>query len=235
MRLADMGPSMLVAAVLAMDALPSPLPVAPPPLVGETPERQETLELTAFRARVDPEGRVTFDDRGFVKLDAVAAALGLDGLLSELGIAPSGFGVGFDLTDVFLRWHGEDPYRYEKMKLLEETFEARFARKVEHTKRLVARALHDLPRYLAAVWSQEWPLEVRKLVLFELWDECAEAGDGAEEIVTGGGQARIFIEGFIRRELPAGSAGAFSEAELARLNHLRTSDAPFDPYARVRP
>jgi hypothetical protein len=68
----------------------------------------------------------------------------------------------------------------------------------------------------------------RKQGLFELWDDCAEAGD--PEVVAAVHAAGRMVIDFIRAHLPAGSAGAYTPAELAALARTRHSQAAFTPY-----
>ena len=81
-------------------------------------------------------------------------------------------------------------------------------------------------------------------MLFTLWDDCEEAtpeGPGATKSVEAtldqaradaGTKARKQIVAFIRDELPAGSADAYSSAELERLNASRQSRERFSPYRK---
>jgi hypothetical protein len=119
--------------------------------------------------------------------------------------------------------------RAEKQAFLEGTFEARLAMRADHGARVMRGALDELPAYLAAVWRYEpWSVRVRKRVLFELWDECAESGPA--NVVASARTARAVIVSFIRRKLPAGSRDAYPALELRQLNAKRTSAARFEPY-----
>jgi len=64
--------------------------------------------------------------------------------------------------------------------------------------------------------------------LFELWDECAETGD--PDLVAGGQAARRLVIGAIRARFPAGSATAFTPAEIAAFARSQQSKATFQPY-----
>ena len=59
-------------------------------------------------------------------------------------------------------------------------------------------------------------------------DEVSEEGD--PELVAAGAKVRQEILWFIQRRLPAGSADAYSRAELDALNAHRKSHARFEPY-----
>jgi hypothetical protein len=181
-----------------------------------------TYEERTFTARVDGEGRVAFNDKPSIQAHV---------LISPLFIAAYGT---FDATDILMRWLGEDPYQYQKAKFLERTFEERARMRKRHTRRTMERALHELPDYLADVWRyEEWSIDLRKRVLFALWDECAE--DGNPLMVRGGAEARAIIEGFVRAHLGPDSPHAFRADELVRLNALRTSQARFAPYPGAEP
>jgi hypothetical protein len=200
------------------ETMRSPMPSLPPPPVEDEgdgehagPGRIPTApnvtagfvtDVGTFVARVDPEGRVSFHDKGV-------------------------FASYASLT-IYGRFGGVSAPR-EKQAFLEDTFEERFAMRAEHGARVMEIAIEHLPRYLAAVWRyREWSLQTRKRILFELWDECAERGSAAE--LAAAGAARAIIIGFIRRRLPKGTAAAYSAAELARLNRQRSSKARFEPY-----
>jgi hypothetical protein len=141
-----------------------------------------------------------------------------------------GWSASFDLTDAIMRANGEDPYRYEKARFLEETFELRTA--MAETDRLerLDEAVRKLPERLALVWEYTvWTAAQRRRVLFDLWDECAEEGD--EPLLTASAAARKHIVGFIRSRLAAGTPDAYTADELATFKATRRSTARFDPYA----
>jgi hypothetical protein len=93
-------------------------------------------------------------------------------------------------------------------------------------------ALDDLPLYLFSIWTApRWSQTLKRRVLFELWDECAEdERDGNSLVVSGATEARGTIVEFIRLNLPEGSRDGFSREELAALNARRGSRRPFAPY-----
>jgi hypothetical protein len=196
--------------------LPSPMPSLPPPatageerhapgyVVTYREDGGYTAETATFRADVDPEGRVRFEEKSLR--------------------------VGFSSLTLFGRFgFSADPFAYEKKGFMEATFEERYGMRARHRAGVMEVALEHLPRYLAAVWRYEaWPLDTRKRVLFDLWDECAEWGN--PELVEGGQQARRIITAFVRRYLPEDSELGYSTQQLARLNNERTSAEPFRPY-----
>lgn len=208
-----------------------PEALAPPPSpvesgkLGERPSRalvdnldgSYSYDETGFSAHVDGEGRVTLEDKPGVRANL---------FISPLFLAAYGT---FDATDILMRWLGEDPYRYQKMMFLERTFDERARMRARYARENMEWALRELPEYLARIWEYErWPAELRRRVLFALWDECAE--DGNDLVVAGGAEARALIEGFVRSNLAPGSRDAFEPEELARLNSLRTSRRRFEPY-----
>jgi hypothetical protein len=103
------------------------------------------------------------------------------------------------------------------------------------------RALIGLGGHLSEIWHDPTlSLAARKRLLFDLWDECEAittpaltAYDAAR--VAGGMKARAKIEKFIRLVAPLGSAHAFSDAEIAYLNRVRTGVPAFHPYELPKP
>ena len=161
------------------------------------------MDAGTFRADVDPEGRVRFEDKSLW--------------------------VGAGSLTIFGRFGSLDPHHSEKRRFLEATFEQRLSMREKFATGAMDAALADLPRYLAAVWRADgWPLDTRKRVLFDLWDECAEWG--RPELVEGGREARRIITDFVRRYLPPGTDEAYTARELAALNNERTSAESFRPY-----
>jgi hypothetical protein len=75
-------------------------------------------------------------------------------------------------------------------------------------------------------------LAERRRILFLLWDEMAEPEDA--ERGWAGELARATIDAVIKSRLPAGAAGAYTDAELAGFNRERGKRIPFDPYAPPR-
>lgn len=176
-----------------------------------------TIERSGFTARIAADGTMSFDDRTF----------GV-GIASSPVTGPVGV-IQFDLTDIVMRWVGEDPYLYEKLSMLESTRPARQRLKARHDARVMREALDALPSYLGAIWSTDaWSIETRRAILFALWDEAAEGGNPL--VAEGGAEARRQITHFIAGVLPAGSPEAFTPAELAAYNARRMSAERFAPY-----
>lgn len=138
-------------------------------------------------------------------------------------------GGSFDLSDWAMRAAGRDPYWAAKLAFLDRTREARIGMATTHRAELLRNVPTIVRDHLTRAWAEPGlsPAQ-RRRALFELWDECAESGDDA--LVEAATSARTAVIGFIRGHLPAGSADAYSEAELAALNRGRQSRQPFAPY-----
>ena len=137
---------------------------------------------------------------------------------------------GFDLTDALMRGAGQDPYSAKKLAFMDATREerAQIARRRQAVD--LTDAVANLRGTLERIWRRgDLDAAARRRILFELWDECAERGTPDE--LAAAEAARQTIVGFIRRRLPRGSAGAYSEAELRALNARRESKRVFAPYA----
>lgn len=147
------------------------------------------------------------------------------------GIAPSVMGK-FDLTDRLMRAVGQNPYRYEQHRLAEETREERICRMKAVQQRNEREALFRLSDQLAAIWNESSPAELKRNLLFALWDECRD--DSPDAGAVSALAYRATIESFIRKHLPQGSALGFTSVELASLNRHRTSARTFDPYGMPR-
>ncbi|MGE0546917.1 MAG: hypothetical protein AB7O24_22385 [Kofleriaceae bacterium] len=134
----------------------------------------------------------------------------------------------FDVSDAFMRRHGQDPYASKKLKFLDSTRDERAQIGARHREKQLADAEQLVKRNLDRLWAQTPDPEARRQALFEMWDECAETGTA--DLVEAGTAARRMIIGFIRTRLPAGAAGAYSGDQLARLNRSKRSTAVFSPY-----
>jgi hypothetical protein len=134
---------------------------------------------------------------------------------------------GFDVTDAFMRGNGQDPYAAKKLAFLDATRDQRVQIGQRHRQEQLEHATEIMHKNLERAWSIVDPA-ARRRALFELWDECAETG--TNDLVTAGTAARTLVVGFIRSKLPAGSAHAYTDVELAELNRSRQSKATFAPY-----
>jgi hypothetical protein len=175
-------------------------------------------EHITFDANVERDGTIRFKDKGSSGVDEV--------LPLPIAIVVSGH---FDITEMLMRLHGEDPYRYEKTKIMEQTRDERAGMAVAARSERLKEAVARMPAYLDKVWSYKpWPAAQRRAALFALWEEVAE--DGPDEVVVTGKMVRATIVAFIRRRLPEGGADAFTRAEIDALNGRRTCKARFEPY-----
>jgi hypothetical protein len=164
-------------------------------------------EGPSFSARIAMDGHVSFDDH------SIRDFKGLSG--------------GFDLTDLAMKGHKQDPYRYEKEKFMENTQKLRGELTVRARKDRLESSLAALPAHLEQVWGDAGhSAHERRGVLFAMWREAAGSDD---EVGTAGRKARATIEAFIRERLPEGSVDAFTDEELRRFN-ARAGAVKFDPY-----
>lgn len=181
-----------------------PLP-APIEKSGELhPDGQGTKsEHRTFTMKVAPDGTVAIHDKPNVQLD--------------------GAGLSFDVNDALMRSHGIDPYASYKMKVLDETREERVAMGKQYRTQQLARSREIMNKNIARLIGSTTDTETIKQGLFELWDDCAEAGD--EEMIVAGRAAREQVIAYIRGKLP----DAYSPSDVERLNKLRRSHIPFAP------
>jgi len=137
----------------------------------------------------------------------------------------------FDFTDWIMRRHKQDPYSAAKLQFLDRTRAQRMRMAAVEKASNLRNAVFNLRRRLRAVWSDTRLSPARRrALLFELWDECAESGSA--NVRAAATRARATIVAFIRRQLPAGSVHAYTDAELKRLNAGKKSRALFAPYER---
>jgi hypothetical protein len=132
------------------------------------------------------------------------------------------FGGMADITAYLHRKYVGDPYASRKLKLLDDTREERIAMGTAHRAQQAVRSAEYMTRNLESLWAREHSPIARRAALFELWDECGEDDAGM--------RARVVVIGWIRAKLPAGSADAYTDEELAALEARRTSTVAFAPY-----
>ena len=137
-------------------------------------------------------------------------------------------GGGFDTTDWLMRRHGMDPYASKKLKFLDATRDERAQIGNRNRDQLLGHSARLMAQSLEALWKSRASLPERKEALFELWDDCAEAGSTSE--VNGAGDARKLVIAFIQLHLPAGGPDAYTPAELAAFAGHKQSKADFRPY-----
>jgi hypothetical protein len=99
----------------------------------------------------------------------------------------------FDLTDVYMRHHGEDPYQAEKADFLAATFEFRMQAAAQFQQSTTRIALAELPDRLEQIWADPGlGREEKRQVLFALRDETSDTPEGHD--------AWRIIDGFIREK-----------------------------------
>jgi hypothetical protein len=134
-----------------------------------------------------------------------------------------------EITDWVMRKVGMDPYQSDKLRWMDATREERSGIALVHRKKLLAKVDQLMKRHLDRLWARrDLDLAAKREALFELWDDGAEDGDTA--VVEAAERVRKQVIGFIRGHLPAGSAGAYSPAEIDAFNRRRTSRVRFAPY-----
>jgi hypothetical protein len=134
----------------------------------------------------------------------------------------------FDVTDAWMRSRGQDPYASKKLRVLDATRDERVQIGASYRREQLVHATQLVKVAADRVWGSGLDVAAKKRALFELWDDCAEAG--TPELVEAGQRARAFLVGFVNAKLPAGSESAFSRAELEQLNAHRRSRIVFAPY-----
>jgi hypothetical protein len=137
-------------------------------------------------------------------------------------------GGGFDVTDALMRRKKIDPYAAAKLKYLDSTRDERVQIGNRYRKQQLAQSAALMQKNLDALTASTADAVAKKQALFELWDDCAETG--SEALVEGGKAARALVIGYLRARFPAGSATAYTAAELERFNRRKASKATFEPY-----
>jgi hypothetical protein len=127
----------------------------------------------------------------------------------------------FDLTDELMRSLGKDPHALDKARFLSATFEFRIKLAIEERKRLMKKALDDLPAYLVDVWADtRYSPRERRRLLYELWVEMDRTPEGERAAKT--------IDDFIRRRLRCNGDGRYTRDELVAFRRSHP-DRPFIP------
>lgn len=136
------------------------------------------------------------------------------------------------------------PPRGAMSAFLERTFVFRLELARHEDARRCDAQQRALPGRLMAAWMEHAGApNRRKDAILELWDELQLPVAVPDELRAdvlqslqpsrerAAREARLQILEFVRRQAPAGSADAFSEAELAAINAGRVGEARFEPYA----
>lgn len=146
---------------------------------------------------------------------------------------PGGITPPLDLTDLALMARGEDPRAAVKRWFLRQTEDLRGEMAERYRKRSLARAPSKVNRNLARIWSDgRLSGPAKRLLLFRLWDECAEPfhEDDERPEAEVGLRTRDHIISFIRQKAPPGSPWAYTPGEIRILNGRRDSRQRFEPY-----
>ncbi len=173
-----------------------------------------------FKAKITRDGRIHFRNKRNVQLEGI----GLDAK-TKMPVLKG----RFDLTDAVMASFGEVLYPYRKLKLMDESREARAEMAQAYESEVLKAALFGYRKRLSELWkAPRYSLAERKRLLFLLWDECAEAGPTS--IVTTARAIRATTLHFIRKKLPPEHPQAYSDKELQLLNAKRQSTKRFRPY-----
>jgi hypothetical protein len=204
-----------------------------------------------FTASVNADGTVRFGDR-WGRDQHGKRMRGSGVALRSFG--PSGIGgIGMAVTgptEWLMALSGVEFDAGAKTAFLNQTRDLRIQISVAYTRQLLATRLAELGQELLGLTADaSRSLAERRAILFQRWDECDErmlnglptnSADGElppeavsaidEARLAAADKARRDIEGFIRRQLPRGSARAYTPAELAEFNRRRVSAETFAPY-----
>lgn len=212
------------------------LSTRPPPTLRPTRDGGYEWTGTGFVAHIEPDGAVRFSDLPGLRYEGLGpdpeAPDSFRDFVPARGALPPDAVVsvrfGFDLTDALERRRGNDPYYADRAWFLRETEEVRdrLAR-MAATERDRVQLLRLRGRWVALMEDRARPASVRRRALFSAWDELAE-----DEV---GQRARDALLDLVRERWPRGSAEAFTEEELARLNEARVRRERFAPYTSVEP
>jgi hypothetical protein len=133
----------------------------------------------------------------------------------------------YDPTEIIMNRHDIDPYASNKLRMLDDTREERYAIGEAYKRKQLASSAVIAQQNLTYLWARTTDPAQRKAALFEMWDECAERGSA--DLVAGGAAARSMIVGFIKARMIGPLA--YSIEELAALNARKKSSATFAPQA----
>ena len=217
-------------------------PIAEPPAPSAPVAAGGHIETPTLRGEIARDGALRIRNKGPVSLgsDLLAPKAVIDDWLKDpkqhaaaqdgtIGIVRG----KFDVTDSIMRAIGQDPYRAQRMKMLDDTREQRLTLAAQDRTARQGDALATLPATLRNIWNDGTrSVQERRRVIFQLWDECQEPAEGEGESAAAGARARAVIVLFIRSQVGPRSGHAYPKEELAALNLTRQSRQPFDPYGR---
>lgn len=175
-------------------------------LVRKNPDGSVVLEnsrkvLGYFQVIIHADGSLDFKDKTSLVIEGGGLVIGLDDLLERIVTGRN------------------SSTEYAKIKFLEATFEERLLMHQKQEALEKATALKELKLKLLEIAESPFSWEVKKLLLFRLWDDFTP-------------EARGFVLDFIRLHFPKNSPQAFRADEITSLNQKRTEKElpPFDPY-----
>jgi hypothetical protein len=123
--------------------------------------------------------------------------------------------------DKYMKDHGNDPYRANKLAYLDRTRDQRVAIGKRYREQELKKSVIYMQGNIARLNAMTTDVQKRKQGLFDLWDECAETGTPEE--IDGGESARAFVMNHIRGTV------RYTPAELRALNAHRHSKQEFAP------
>jgi hypothetical protein len=132
----------------------------------------------------------------------------------------------FNPTDWLMRRTVGDPYASKKRAYLDATRDQRAQVRATHRAEQAKRTAELVRGNLERAWSSTTDPFKRKELLFELWDEIADANEGSSVAAD----ARAQVIGFIRARLPQRGAGAYADSEITAFNARKQSRETFSPY-----
>jgi len=173
--------------------------------------REEIVRLNAEREaeELKPAGGGTFK----TEKETFKAKVNADG---SVKIADNVSG-----QDKFMKEHGNDPYRANKLAYLDRTRDQRVAIGKRYREQALKKSVIYMQKNIARLWAMTTDVAKRKQGLFDLWDECSETGTPEE--IAGGEDARAFVMAHIRGMV------RYTPDELRVLNRQRHSKQPFAP------
>ena len=176
-------------------------------------------ERAEWKAKIRPDGTVTFDENLFSAEYAKPISI-----YEELGIPSADLTGGtFDATDAIMRLAGIDPYAAAKRRFLDDVApiceELRQSWQKEH----LDKAIVELRRTLDVIWADAGLSERQKKdAIFERYSSCNDEHTGRAA------QHAILL--WIQQRIPEGSANAFTDVELAVYEAKNDTGKPFRPY-----
>lgn len=182
-----------------------------------------TYSNARFHVRIDPDGDVSFRD---IHLGAAGPGEWIDPSGLPAGSQPVALvTIGFDITEEWMRANDQDPLRTERAWFMTETEELRERLHASAVRRFDSNSMRRLSARLADIASDaDMSTSAKHAAVLEIWDDCATDSIGE--------RARAQIVAFVQEHFPAGTALAYSEAELRAYNQHRAGAPAFDPYAR---